>query len=233
MNNVVDEVISGTPKYTITFNDNSKAVGVTIELENTVLQQGTELNKFFFDSILDDLNSRLLATNKATQVDVQTGTNNSKYVTPKSLNSTILKESGSFSSRTETKTIYTFDNSMTGRIVITGFIKGKAPNSEANWPTPTAYDGACIVLLGDTEVFNSVQEADEGFQMVIDFDLKSIHYLGKYTTVNKTGSSPATYAYNITNKNVIEKFTTLDTLKIKGSNWRITDTYSVVIRRDY
>ena len=187
MNNVVDEVLASSPKYTIRYNDNTTATGVQIDLETAVTTQGTELNKVLFDSIRDDLNSRLLITNKATQADVRTGTNNSKYVTPQSLNSTILNTSGSFSS-SEIKTIYTFDNSMTGKICITGFIKGEAAFSSDNYPDPKYTRGACIVLINDENIFNSVIETDKGFQIIIDFDAKSMQLLGDYTSVTRSRS---------------------------------------------
>lgn len=36
MNNVIDEVLAGQPKYTITYNDNTTATGVSIDLETQV-----------------------------------------------------------------------------------------------------------------------------------------------------------------------------------------------------
>lgn len=36
MNNVIDEVLAGQPKYTITYSDNTTATGVSIDLETAV-----------------------------------------------------------------------------------------------------------------------------------------------------------------------------------------------------
>lgn len=83
MNNVVDEVLAGSPRYTIkddggtTLYDN-----VQIDLKTQVTTAGTPLNKALFDSIQTDLNSRLLVSNKASQNEAQAGINDTKYMTP-------------------------------------------------------------------------------------------------------------------------------------------------------
>ena len=191
MNTVTDEVLNTAAtdnkiKYRITKSDNSYEI-VEITLETPVTTQGTPLNKALFDSIKNDLNNRLLKTSKASAAEVQAGTNTDKYTTPASLNGYILKQSGSFSS-SEIKTIYTFDNNMTGKICITGFIKGEAAFSSDNYPDPKYTRGACIVLINDENIFNSVIETDKGFQIIIDFDAKSMQLLGDYTSVTRSRS---------------------------------------------
>lgn len=76
----IDEVLSGMPVYRITHQDNSTE-NVSIDLVTTVTTQGTPLNKVLFDSIKDDLNSRLLISSKATQVQAEAGTDNTNYMT--------------------------------------------------------------------------------------------------------------------------------------------------------
>ena len=85
MNTVVDEVLAGDPRYKITYNDNSTATGVKIDLETAVTTQGTALNKALFDSIQSDItslnNNKLNVSAKATQSQAEAGTNNTNYMT--------------------------------------------------------------------------------------------------------------------------------------------------------
>lgn len=83
MNNVIDEVLAGSPRYTIKDNGGTTLYdNVQIDLKTQVTTQGTPLNKALFDSIQADLNTRLLISNKASSGEVQAGTNNTKYITP-------------------------------------------------------------------------------------------------------------------------------------------------------
>lgn len=82
MTNFIDTVLNGSPTFKFTYNDNTTAVGVKIELETEIITLGTALNKALFDSIADDLNARLLISNKATNAEAKAGTNDTKYVTP-------------------------------------------------------------------------------------------------------------------------------------------------------
>ena len=83
MNNVIDEVLAGEPRYNIKDNNGTSIYSnVQIDLATQVTTAGTPLNKALFDSIKTDLNSRLLISNKATGNDVKTGTNDTKYITP-------------------------------------------------------------------------------------------------------------------------------------------------------
>lgn len=119
MNNVVDEVLASAPRYNIKDNGGTAIYSnVQIELATQVTTQGTPLNKALFDSIRDDINSRLLISNKATQQDIWAGTNDTKYVTPlklqqklNSLISTQSQENSATSSQTYTiLTFADFDN---------------------------------------------------------------------------------------------------------------------------
>lgn len=83
MNNVIDEVLAGEPRYTIKDNGGTTLYdNVQIDLKTQVTTPGTPLNKALFDSIQADLNTRLLISNKATTAEAQTGTNDTKYMTP-------------------------------------------------------------------------------------------------------------------------------------------------------
>lgn len=135
MNNVVDEVLAGSPKYTITYNDNTTATGVSIDLETQVTTQGTPLNKALFDSIQSDLNTRLLISSKSTQSEAQQGTNNSHYMTPLRTKEQLqyLTKTGSASNPSTTAqntTIYQPSDVPLGvnRVVITGKIYQASSN---------------------------------------------------------------------------------------------------------
>ena len=83
MNNVVDEVLTDSPKFRIYGSGGSVLYDdVTIELTTPIQVMGTALNKLLFDSIKADLDSRLLITDKSTQAEAEAGTNNTKYMTP-------------------------------------------------------------------------------------------------------------------------------------------------------
>ena len=88
MNLYVDEVLNGEPTYTLTHEDTTTET-VKIELATEVVQQGTALNKAFFDSIKDDLNSRVLLSDKATSAQAIAGTSDTKWITPKTLNDVV------------------------------------------------------------------------------------------------------------------------------------------------
>lgn len=237
MNTVTDEVLNTAAtdnkiKYRITKSDNSYEI-VEISLETPVTTQGTPLNRALFESIKNDLNNRLLKSSKASAADVQAATNADKYATPASLTGYIVKQNAEFNNSSRTDTIYTFDNNMIGKLSIFGFIKGKTTYDSNNYPTPKVNYGACIVTVNDEEIFNSIKEADEGFKIEVDFDAKAIHYIGDYTTITRSGSAPYTYSAQTTHKDIVKKFASLDTLKIAGSNYRINDSYNIVIRRDF
>ena len=86
MNNFIDTTFDTTQtenkmKYTLTYADGTEEL-VQLSIATPVETLGTALNKLFFDSIRDDLNSRLLTANKATQSQAEAGTNNTNYMTP-------------------------------------------------------------------------------------------------------------------------------------------------------
>ena len=86
MNNFIDTVFNTAAtdnkiKYKIIHADSTEEV-VELQMYTPVTTTGTAMNKTFFDSIKDDLNSRLLTSNKASQAEAETGTNDTKYMTP-------------------------------------------------------------------------------------------------------------------------------------------------------
>lgn len=136
MNNVVDEVLAGSPKYTLTYNDNTTATGVSIDLETAVTTQGTPLNKALFDSIRDDLNTRLLISSKATTSQAQGGSNDTNYMTPSKVKTQLqyLTKTGSFNHTSTTSQTYTIldpANIPSGvkRVILTGTLAHGAGSS--------------------------------------------------------------------------------------------------------
>lgn len=130
MNNVVDEVLAGSPKYDI-YDENGVLLysNAIIELATQVTTQGTPLNKALFDSIQSDLNTRLLISSKSTQSEAQQGTNNSHYMTPLRVKEQLqyLTETGSdtnISSTAQSTVIFLPSDVPTGanRVIITGTI---------------------------------------------------------------------------------------------------------------
>lgn len=112
MNNVIDEVLAGEPRYTIKDNGGTTLYdNVQIDLKTQVTTTGTPLNKALFDSIQTDLNTRLLISNKATTGEAQAGTNDTKYITPKKVQDKLkYLISTSSNSTAGTYTVCTFAN---------------------------------------------------------------------------------------------------------------------------
>lgn len=95
MNNVIDEVLDTTQtdnkvKYTLTHADGTTEL-VQLDLATPITVAGTPLNKLLFDSIQDDLNTRLLISNKATNNEAIAGTDTSKYIVPSTLQAKLNK----------------------------------------------------------------------------------------------------------------------------------------------
>ena len=83
MNNVVDEVLNGEPRYRISdANGNIILDNISIEMITDIITLGSLLNKALFDSIKNDLDTRLLISSKATQAEAEAGTDDTKYTTP-------------------------------------------------------------------------------------------------------------------------------------------------------
>lgn len=131
MNSFVDEVLAGEPKYTIELEDGTILENVKINLSTNVVTQGTALNKAYFDSVEDDVNSRLLTANKATTAEAKAGTNTSKYIVPSTmqdkLNYMNTIKSGSITQSGDTaKTTTIFQpsdigNATSGTVIIDGY----------------------------------------------------------------------------------------------------------------
>lgn len=87
MNNVIDEVLDlsstgGAIKYTIA-PDGQDSFLAQIDLATDVTTEGTPLNKVLFDSIRDDLNSRVSKTEDlASQNQAEQGIINTKWMSP-------------------------------------------------------------------------------------------------------------------------------------------------------
>lgn len=136
MNNVIDEVLAGSPKYTLTYNDNTTATGVSIDLETAVTTAGTPLNKALFDSIQADLNTRLLIADKTSTAEAQAGTNDTHYTTPAKVKTQLqyLTKTGTGSNTTttaQTTTIYSSSDVPSGakRVVVSGYIYNRDSNN--------------------------------------------------------------------------------------------------------
>lgn len=185
MNNVVDEVLAGEPRYNIKDNGGTAIYSnVQIELATTVTTAGTPLNKALFDSIQADLNTRLLVSDKAEQSDMWTGTNDTKYVTPlkvqQKLNSLTASDTQSTAG---TYTVCTFTNfTNVKKITISGKV-----NSNSNGYSfimngtglggittqSTSLSGGTTLTLKGWE-FNNYQSFE------FTFDLNSKSFIGIY-----------------------------------------------------
>lgn len=232
MNQFVDEVLAGEPRFKITLNDNTILSNVKIELETEVTTQGTAMNKAYFDSIEADLNSRLLISNKASTFEAQAGTNNTKYITPKTNKEAnqLFNSSGTASSTTA-QTIFTFDNSKSNLIVIKGTFSGG--NSYTKSMQVLLNGSGFVGMLWDEQGNHygiSTSSVDAGFshssnllkmysnsnttafEMLIDLATKTfkIEYSGSWIVSNTS--------QGINHTVVMGKFTSLDTLQIQAKD---------------
>lgn len=157
MNNVVDEVLASSPRYNIyDANGNLVYANAQIDLSTQVTTAGTPLNKALFDSIRDDLNTRLLISSKATQSEAQQGTNNTHYSTPLRVKEQLqyLTKTGSKTSTTsssaQTSTIYSSSGNISGakRVIISGSLTS---NGSGSYPSILNINGTGF--RGD-ETFN-------------------------------------------------------------------------------
>lgn len=151
MNNVVDEVLAGEPRYKLTYNDNTTASNVKIELTTQVTTAGTPLNRTLFESIRTDLNSRMLTSNKATQAQAEAGTDDTKYMTPLKTKQAInkLATTTTFSAGHSTETLYTFNNSSTATIRIIGNI-GSPAYHQTSYPSLVLNGSLIFLNINDT-----------------------------------------------------------------------------------
>lgn len=181
MNTVVDEVLAGSPRYTIKDNGGTTLYdNVQIDLKTQVTTAGTPLNKALFDSIQTDLNSRLLVSNKATTAEAQAGTNDTKYMTPlkvqQKLNSNVssaINQSGA-----GTYTICTFANYTNAKI-----IKIRGQIHYGSDKTRLIFNGSSVDGFNSHSVFNGSSVLTlrcannnnlQGFEFTIDLVSKSI-----------------------------------------------------------
>lgn len=186
MNNFVDEVLVSAPRYNIKDNDgNMLFSNVQTELATRVQTQGTPLNKAFFDSIKNDLNSRLLINNKASTAEAVAGTDNTKYMTPlrtkEVLNS--LKTIRNIATGTQSETLYTFNNNSTSIIKIEGLIGSPAVYNNS-FPTITL-NGRLIRYGAD----------DAG-----SYNVNSSHVVNVGNVTSSDTYSPFWYEFNMATK---------------------------------
>lgn len=194
MNNVIDEVLAGEPRYIIKDNGGTTLYSnVQIELATTVTTQGTALNKALFDSIATDINSRLLISNKATDGEATAGRsqnasqmNDTKYMTPRTTQK-ILNSLVSYKNHSHTGTGYSdttvvdFGTIYNANIVT---VTGKVYISSSTRNT-FRFNGTRIsVYVGDESTTDStivLQPANRGtsaFQF--KFDLNTFTFTGTF-----------------------------------------------------
>lgn len=112
-----------------------------------------------FDSIRDDINSRLLTANKATTAQAQAGTNDTNYTTPLKVKTQLqyLTKTGNGSNNQTTAqdfTIYSASNVPNGvkRVVITGNLYHRGGGS---YPSYLHFNGTGVTYEGTNNTINS------------------------------------------------------------------------------
>lgn len=233
MNNVVDEVLAGSPKYTLTYSDNSTATGVSIDLETQVTTAGTPLNKALFDSIKSDLNSRLLISNKATTGEAEAGTDDSHYMTPLKVKAQLqyLTKTGSVTSSSTTMTEYDVFKASdipagVKRVIITGkFVGNNNPNmmcylyiNGTDFHATEMYNQSTYTAITSaTQIGTQYYKHDynQGFKIELDLSTNILTYLMQFST-NATGQQ----TYQL--KTGVSPFTTFTSLTAKLQTYNTT-----------
>lgn len=193
MNNVIDEVLAGEPRYNIKTDGGSSIYNnVQIDLATNVTTAGTPLNKALFDSIQADLNTRLLISNKATTAEAQAGTNDTKYMTPKKTQDKLKNLiSTSSNSTAGTYTVCTFANYPNADIItISGKITGGGGGRYTINGSGVGGFTTQALLTGGTslDLTHANNASDQGF--MFRFDLKSLSFVGYYPS-DGSGNSRA------------------------------------------
>lgn len=186
MNNVIDEVLAGAPRYNIKDNGGTTLYSnVQIDLATQVNTVGTPLNKALFDSIQSDLNTRLLISNKATTAEAQAGTNDTKYTTPakvqdklNALVSTVTQSGAG------TYTICTFSNYTNAKVIrIMGKTKMGSSSSKyiVNGTAVGGFNGTST--FSDSSSLSLTGASNSGIQgFEFTFDLLSKSFTGIYAS---------------------------------------------------
>lgn len=235
MINVVDEVLASSPRYTIKNNGGTTLYDdVQIDLKTQVTTTGTPLNKALFDSIRDDLNSRLLISSKATTTEAQTGTNDTKYMTPLKTRQALnyLTTTKNISAGTTSETLYTFTNT-TAIIRIDGQI-GSPAYSGTNYPSITLsgstirsyYNNAWSTGNLTITTGNTIGTADSSkCPFWFEFNMTTKSYKG-FVFIRTGSGSSGTYSAS----EIHGTFTSLTSLTIsKASTIPLTVTITEIV----
>ena len=231
MNNVVDEVLAGSPRYNIKDNGGTTLYSnVQIDLATQVTTAGTPLNKALFDSIATDINSRLLTSNKATTGEAQAGTNDTKYMTAlkvkereQSLVSSVTKTATG--SATE-QTIFDFSTATGNIIEISGTYGEVNTSSEQTiYLNGTSFNGASQNNLSLTDYdFRYTSSGKGSFYIRVDLNNKT--FVAMFSA-RKSGTTT-------TPDYVVGRFSTITTLTCILRGTASTSTYvTATISQNY
>lgn len=230
MNNVVDEVLAGSPRYNIKDNGGSAIYSnVQIDLATAVTTQGTPLNKALFDSIQSDLtnlsNNKLNVSDKATTAQAQAGSNDTKYMTPSKVKE---REQSLFTTKSITgstaseQTLFDFSTATGSIVEISG--RYKNTNNPSNYASMTlngtVINGSSAANLSMTDYsFQNVTSSTGSFYF--RFDLTTKTFTGKFSQ-----------RYNGSQDYVVGYFTTLTSLtgRCRGG---ATTTIDISINQNY
>lgn len=224
MVNFVDTTLNtsatgGVVKYTLTHADSSTEL-VQIDLATPIQTQGTALNKVTFDSIQTDLtnlsNNKLNVSNKATQSEAETGTNDTKYMTPLKVQQKInsLKTSAS-GTTTGSVSLTGYTNQV---VEICGYCRYAGTSNAYSRLTGTqiTYYGThtSANTYQTTCPFNTYTASSSypAFRIVIDFNTKTF-------TINSTCYTNSASVYMDT---TCGTFSTLTSINFGNSTWAVT-----------
>lgn len=211
MNNVVDEVLAGQPRYTIKDNGGTTLYdNVQIDLKTAVTTQGTPLNKVLFDSIKDDLNSRLLITSKATQAQAEAGTDDTNYMTALKTRQQILKLKSTVNSTSGTSvTLYTFTNSENAIIRVEGYVGIGGMSFTLTGSTIRHVDTSGVYTSDGSSFTDNVYLNGSGnMPFFFEFNMTTKTFRATYPTYSGNVGS---YTYFL--NNIMGTFSSLTTLK--------------------
>lgn len=180
----------------------------------------------------------MLASNRATPQNVIAGTDNSKYVTPYSLNTLITLQNKIYTSSqtsVQTDTIITFGSNI-GRMHIDGWLRGFSTTVSGEvLPTNGAvvlyvnYNNGSEIRIAGAIGSTASHPDTEGFKIEIDFNTKQFYIKGKDYYYTNVGSQYT--LHTIEHDNYVQ-FDTIENITIKGKYGSGNRGYMIGVYRD-
>lgn len=233
MTNFVDTVFNTSAtgnviKYNLKHADGTTEQ-VQLSVATPITTQGTALNKAFFDTIQTDLNNKLAISSKASQSEAETGTNDTKYMTPLkvkqelAVNKITRTQLAKWTTSTYTLNIgdYIKANTLKLEIMLDCRFESTFKTLLLNGTKFHQYSGLANTLDAYTSTFNITNEKAYIEQATIKLEVfpneKRIYISGQTKSRNNTSGSATTSTGSVYEQVGYETLTTLTMGKLDDS----------------